>query len=162
VHRFEEKIFMPTLDMLEVVAPPAEACSACGAHMEVVASPGPRRHDYQCPACGNQKSTYVRIAVHNTKNNREHTGFLIGKTKPIYINHVLYHQMTLEIAHEAGADLCRDLSARLAYGRKAQVIIKIDDGRNRDNVIFLFNRGWMEDEWHTTIVLEEVGRSVFD
>lgn len=150
---------MGTLTLVE--APP-ETCSVCETAMEAVESPGPRRFLYECPGCRNRKASFARITIRNGKTNRAHVGFLVGKTKPIYINHVLYHQLTIEISNEHGADMCRDLSMRLAYGRKPHVTLEIEDGRDRGQVIFLFNRGWMEDEQHTTVVLEEVGRSLFD
>ncbi len=149
---------MTTLLTIEA---PVEVCS-CGATMEATAQPGPRRFDYVCPACHQRKSNYAAITLRNSKTNRVHRGWLVGKTKPIYIGHVLYHQLTIEISQDDGAEMCHDLSLRMAYGRKPHVTLDIADGRARGDLIFLFNRGWMEDEHHTTIVLEEVGRSLFE
>jgi hypothetical protein len=150
------------MESLTLVEAPIEVCSICETVMDTIDTPGPRRFVYECRECHNQKSSFTRITLVNGKNNRAHVGFLVGKSKPVYINHVLYHQLTLEISAESGADMCRDLSMRLAYGRKPQITLDIEDGRDRKNLIFLFNRGWMEDEQHTTVVLEEVGRSLFD
>ncbi|MFQ3583058.1 MAG: hypothetical protein SNJ67_08940 [Chloracidobacterium sp.] len=149
---------MPTLIAVEA---PVEVCT-CGATMEASAQSGPRRFDYVCPACDNHKANYAAITIRNSKTNRVHRGWLVGKTKPVYIGHVLYHQLTIEIPQSDGAEMCHDLSMRMAYGRKPHVTLEIADGRSRGDLIFLFNRGWMEDEQHTTIVLEEVGRSLFE
>ncbi len=145
---------------LTLIDAPTETCLDCRSPMEVVGNPGIRRYDYACPGCGTRKSSYALITVTNTKNGNQYEGYLIGKIEPVYVNHVMYHKMMIQIPSDRGADMCRDLSARMAYGRKPQITIRIEDGRQREEVIFMFNRGWMEDDQHTCIVLEEAGRTL--